>query len=93
MKGFVNLGYAAMQLAAPIVLVQLERPLGALFAGGSTRHHPAEMAALVDPRARARWRRRLSCDTNVRNMPRAALYNYEACSLCKSTLSHPRYLK
>ena len=47
-EGFVNLGYAAMQLAARRVLVQLERPLGALFAGGSTRHHPAEMAALVD---------------------------------------------
>lgn len=46
--GFVNLGFAAMQLAARRVLVQIERPLAMLFAGGSTRHHPNEMAALVD---------------------------------------------
>ena len=44
--GFVNLGFAAMQLAARRVLAQLEIPLGALFSGRP--HHMDEMAALVD---------------------------------------------
>ena len=44
--GFVNLGYAAMQLASRRVLVQLERPLSSLFT--SVAHQPNEMAALVD---------------------------------------------
>jgi hypothetical protein len=46
--GFVNLGFAAMQLAAQRVLVQLERPLAALFAAGNAKHHPTEMAAVVE---------------------------------------------
>ena len=44
--GFGNLTACAMQLAARHILVQLERPLGALF--GSGRHQPTQMAALVD---------------------------------------------
>ena len=44
--GFVNLGFAAMQLAARRVLAQLEIPLGALFSGRP--HNMDEMAALVD---------------------------------------------
>ena len=46
--GFVNLGFAAMQLAAHRVLIQIERPLAMLFAGGKASHQPNEMAALMD---------------------------------------------
>lgn len=46
--GFVNLGFAAMQLAARRVLVQLELPLSALFAVSGRPHQLNEMAAIVD---------------------------------------------
>ena len=47
--GFVNLGFAAMQLSSHRVLALLEVPIAALFRKGA-RHSPEAMAALVDQR-------------------------------------------